>query len=220
MEIVRSSVQDNEQVLAVTATSSGGALVATDQRILALEEEGVVLDSAYEDITDLEVRTRWWSRGISLKTRDADGEFGVRDRDAVVRMGNIIGDRASEMGAPESDRGGGGLMDRAKGVLDTATGQDIRKFEEFVEAATTVLVGVHRDQEALRGEVTELEESIRERQDEIDGRLGGVDASITELRAEFDAFRSANTWFVNRIVLVISIVAIILSVVSIALRFV
>ena len=220
MEIVRSSAQEDEQILAIVATSGGGALVATDRRILAVEEEDVVLDSAYEDITDLEVRTRWWSRGISLKTREGGVECGVRERDALVRIGNIIGDRASEVGVPESDRGGGGLMDRAKGVLDTATGQDIRKFEEFVEAATTVIVGVHRDQTALRGEVAGMEESIRERQEEIDGRLGGVDAAVTELREEFDAFRAANTWFVNRVVLVISVIAIILSAVSIALRFV
>ena len=220
MEIVRSSVRDGEQILAVVATSGGGALVATDQRVLAVEEDEMVLDSAYENVTNLEVRTRWWSRGITLETRDGEGEFGIGDRDAVTTIGDIIGDRASETNVPESDRRGGGLMGRAKGVVDTVTGQDIRKFEEFVEAATTVLVGVHRDQEALRGEVTGLEESIRERQEEIDGRLGSVDASVNQLREEFDAFRSANTWFVNRVVLVISIVAIILSVVSIVLRFV
>ena len=179
MGIVRTWVQEDEHILAVAATSAGGALVATDQRILAVEEEGVVLDSGYEDITDLEVRTRWWSRGISLKTREGEAEYGIRDRDAVMRMGNIIGDRASGVDVSESDRGDGGLMDRAKGVLDTATGQDIRKFEEFVEAATTVLVGVHRDQQALRREVTGLEEAIRERQDGIDERLGGLDATIT-----------------------------------------
>ena len=149
-----------------------------------------------------------------------EAEYGIRDRDAVTRMGNIIGDRASGVDVAESGRGDGGLMGRAKGVLDTATGQDIRKFEEFVEAATTVLVGVHRDQEALRGEVTGLEEAIRERQDGIDERLGGVDATITALREEFDAFRATNTWFVNRVVLVISIIALVLSAVSIALRFV
>ena len=213
-------MQEDEHILAIAATSAGGALVATDQRILAVEEEGVVLDSGYEDITDLEVRTRWWSRGISLTTREGEAEYGIRDRDAVMRMGNIIRDRASGVDVSEGDRGGGGLMGRAKGVLDTATGQDIRKFEEFVEAATTVLVGVHRDQQALKGEVTGLEESIRQRQDEIDESLGGVDSTVTELREEFDAFRASNTWFVNRVVLVVSVIAIILSAVSIALRFV
>ena len=89
-----------------------------------------------------------------------------------------------------------------------------------MEAATTVLVGVHRDQEALRGEVTGLEESIRQRQEEIDESLGGLDATITVLREEFDAFRASNTWFVNRVVLVISIIALALSAVSIVLRFV
>ena len=220
MEIVRSSVRDDEEILAIVATSRGGALVATDRRVLAVEEDKVVLESIYDDITELKVRTRWWSRGLSLKTRDGEEEFGIGDRDAVTTIGNIIGDRASEMDEPENDRGRGGLMGRAKGVVDTVTGQDIRKFEEFVEAATTVLVGVHRDQEALRGEFSGLEESVRERQEEIDRRLGSVDASVTQLREEFDAFRAANTWFVNRVTLVISVVAIILSVVSVALRFV
>ena len=50
--------------------------------------------------------------------------------------------------------------------------------------------------------------------------MGGVDSTVTELREEFDAFRASNTWFVNRVVLVVSVIAIILSAVSIALRFV
>ena len=204
MEIVRSSLQDDEHILAVAATSMGGALVATELRALAVEEE-VVFDSAYEDITDLEVRTGRWSRGITLKTDNVVAEIDINDRDAAVTMGDIIGEHAPGVDMPESDRKGGGLMDRARGVLDTATGQDIRRFEEFVEAASTVLVGVHRDQETLRSEVTELEESVRQRQDEIDGRIVSVDEKVTELREEFDAFRSSNASSMIRLVLAVSI---------------
>ena len=103
-------------------------------------------------------------------------------------MGDIIREHAVGVDKSGSDRKGGGLVDRARGVLDTATGQDIRKFEEFVEAATTVLVGVHRDQESLRGEVTGLEESVRQRQDDIDERIGSVDEKLTELREELTRF--------------------------------
>ena len=219
MEIVRSSLQGDEHILAVAATSMGGALVATELRALAVEEE-VVFDSAYEDITDLEVRTGWRSRGITLKTDDVVAEIDINDRDAAVTMGDIIGEHAPGVDMPESDRKGGGLMDRARGVLDTATGQDIRRFEEFVEAASTVLVGVHRDQETLRSEVTGLEESVRQRQDEIDGRIGSVDEKVTELREEFDAFRSSNASSMIRLVLAVSLIALVLSAVSIALRFV
>ena len=220
MEIVKSSLQDDEHIMAVAATLMGGALVATELRVLAVEEEEVVFDSAYEDITDLEVRTGRWSRGITLKTDDGVAEIDINDRDAAVTMGDIIGEHAPGVDMPESERKGGGLMDRARGVLDTATGQDIRRFEEFVEAATTVLVGVHRDQETLRSEVTGLEESVRQRQDEIDGRIGSVDEKVTELREELDAFRSSNTSSMIRLVLAVSLIALVLSAVSIALRFV
>lgn len=220
MEIVRSSLQADEHILAVTATSMGGAMVATDRRVLAVEEEEKVFDSAYEDITDLKVRTRWWSRGITLKTRDGEAEIDIYDRDTAVTMGDIIGEHASGVDMPESDRRGGGLMSRARGVIDTATGQDIRKFEEFVGDATTVLVGVHRDQETLRSEVTEMEKSIQQRQDDIDARLGNVDGKVTELREDLDAFRSSNASSMNRIVLVVSLIALVLSVAGIVLRFV
>ena len=220
MEIVRSSLQGGEHILAVAATSTDGALVATELRVLVVEEEEVVFDSAYEDITDLKVRTGWWSRGITLKIDDGEAEIDIRDRDAAVTIGDIIGEHAPGVDMSKNSRRGGGLMSRARGVVDTATGQDIRKFEEFVEDATTVLVGVHRDQETLRGEVADMEESLRRRQDDINERLADVDEKVAEVREEIDDLRSSNASFMSRLVLVVSVVALVLSAVSIALRFV
>ena len=65
-----------------------------DRGCWLLSKRKVVFDSAYEDITDLKVRTSWWSRGITLKTDDAEAEFDIYDRDAAVTMGDIIGEHA------------------------------------------------------------------------------------------------------------------------------
>ena len=145
-------------------------------------------------------------------------------------MADIIRERAPHIDVPESDGESGGLMGRVKGVFDTATGQDIRKFEEFVEAATTVLVGLHRDQTATAEKQLQLEdgiESVRESQETIAAKLDRLDEAIGELRERIDASTSLEAHeagtgasSVNRVVLAICLAAIILSVVSIVLRFV
>ena len=230
MGTVRGAVQSNEPILGIVVTSEGDALVATEQRLLIATEDELVLDTGYEDITDLEVRTGWRSRGITLKTSEAEFECGIDDRDAATAMGNIIGDRAPGLDQDDTGEDGGGLMGRARGVFDTATGQDIRKFEEFVESATTVLVGLHRDQAATSGRLSELGdsvESIRQAQEEIDESLGRLDTAVAELREEIADSRStvssdgeSGPSSMNRTILVISVVALILSVVSLVLRFV
>ena len=131
MGTVRGAVQSNEPILGIVVTSEGDALVATEQRLLIATEAELVLDTGYEGITDLEVRTGWWSRGITLRTSEAEFECDIDDRDAATAMGTIIGDRAPGLDPDDTGEDGGGLMGRAKGVFDTATGQDIRKFEEF-----------------------------------------------------------------------------------------
>ena len=159
-----------------------------------------------------------------------DGGRGIDDRDAATAMGTIIGDRAPGLDPDDTGEDGGGLMGRARGVFDTATGQDIRKFEEFVESATTVLVGLHRDQAATSGRLSELGdsvESIRQAQEEIDESLGRLDTAVAELREEIADSRStvssdgeSGPSSMNRTILVISVVALILSVASLVLRFV
>ncbi len=67
------------------------------------------------------------------------------------------------------DEDGRGLANRVRGVsrtiregavrsADVLTGGDIRKFEEFTDAATTAIVGVHQDQTELRARLERLED--------------------------------------------------------------
>ncbi len=64
-----------------------------------------------------------------------------------------------------------GILDRVGGMADAArqrvqrsaevmTGGDIRKFEDFTEAATTAVIGVHQDQAELREQLAAKEQSI------------------------------------------------------------
>ena len=115
MGTVRGAVQSNEPILGIVVTSEGDALVATEQRLLIATEAELVLDTGYEDITDLEVRTGWWSRGITLKTSEAEFECDIDDRDAATAMGTIIGDRAPGLDPDDTGEDGGGLMGRARG---------------------------------------------------------------------------------------------------------
>ena len=130
LEVVRGSVRSNEHILATVVTLEGNGLVSTDHRILIATEEDVPFDAVSEDITDLEVRTGWWSRGISFKTSEGEFDCGIYDRDAVVTMGNIIRDHALSIDSGDTLKDSGGLIGRVKGVFDTATGQDIRKFND------------------------------------------------------------------------------------------
>lgn len=67
------------------------------------------------------------------------------------------------------------MLDRARGVVDSATqrakrsaevisGADIRRFEEFTDAAATAVIGVHRDQAELRERLIRTEQSIADLQ--------------------------------------------------------
>ena len=230
LRVIEGAVAEGEPIRGILATLAGNAAVATDQRLLFPTEETVELELGYEDITGIEIRTGWWSRGITFLTSEGGVQCDVSDRDAVVAMADIIGERAPHIDLPESDEESGGFMGRVKGVFDTATGQDIRKFEEFVEAATTVLVGLHRDQTAMAEKQLQLEdgiESVRESQETIDAKLDRLGEAIGELRERIDASTSLKAHeagtgasSVNRVVLAICLAAIILSVVSIVLRFV
>ena len=190
LRVIEGAVAEGEPIRGILATLAGNAVVATDQRLLFPTEETVELELGYEDITGIEIRTGWWSRGITFLTSEGGVQCDVSDRDAVVAMADIIRERAPHIDVPESDGESGGLMGRVKGVVDTATGQDIRKFEEFVEAATTVLVGLHRDQTAMAEKQLQLEdgiESVRESQETIDAKLDRLDEAIGELRERIDA---------------------------------
>ena len=150
-----------------------------------VSEEQVDLEIDYEELTGVEIRTGWWSRGITFATEEGEIECFIEDRDAVTEFGDIILQRAPHLDTPEDSGEGGGLMGRVKSVFDTATGQDIRKFEEFVEASTTVLVGLHRDQTAQAEKQTQLEsgiEDVRQAQDAIDSKQAQLEDGIRDVR--------------------------------------
>lgn len=88
------------------------------------------------------------------------------------------------------ERGGKrGLLGSARGVVGSATegvkrsadvmsGADIRRFDDFTDAATTVIVGVHRDQSALRERIDRAEQSIadaRRGREDLVNRLAQVE---------------------------------------------
>lgn len=49
---------------------------------------------------------------------------------------------------------------------EVMSGADIRKFEDFTEAATTAIVGVHQDQAELREQLSRTEQSLHALQQE------------------------------------------------------
>ena len=248
LRVIEGALVRDESVLGVLPTLSGNAVAASDKRLLFASEEQIDLELEYDAITAMEVKTGWWSRGITFATEEGEIEFNVQDRDAVTAFGDIIWQRAPQIEVPED---GAGFMGRVKGVVGTATGQDIRKFEEFVETSTTVLVGLHQDQTALAEKQSQLEDGIsdvrqaqeatdakqsqledgisdvRQAQEAIDAKLANLDESVGKLRERVDAYNGlkcqeavSGVSSINRLVLFTSLAAIILAVGSIVLRFV
>ena len=82
-----------------------------------------------------------------------------------------------------------GILSRVGAVADAAkrqvsrsaevmTGADIRRFEDFTEAATTAVVGVHRDQAELRGQLDQIRQSVSDVQTEVRERLSHMEQSV------------------------------------------
>lgn len=80
-------------------------------------------------------------------------------------------DKGDEQTTGEDGRG---LGDRLRGAsrtigesmarsADVLTGRDISKFQEFTDAATTAIVGVHQDQTELRERLERLEDTVASR---------------------------------------------------------
>ena len=188
--VIGDATQSDEAIVGIMVTTDGNALVAMEQRLLIATAEGLECDCVYEDITAFEVRAGWLKRGISFSCSKGDFKCATEDGDAVVDMGNIIRDRTPHIDSPVIGEDGGGLVGKAKGMFNTATGGDIRRYEEFVDTATAVLVGLHRDQATMVSRLDAVEnsvESVRRSQDEIDTRLTEVDAAIVGLREHNDA---------------------------------
>ena len=185
-ELIRDALRADESVLGLMVSLNGNALVATDQRIAVVSEEGQECEFSYSEVTEIDVSTGWLTRGITIVAEDESIFVGGDDREAVEAMSDIIREMSPRLGVPETEeREGGGLTGLAKGVFNTATGGDIRKYEEFVDAATTVLVGLHQDQAALSAKLGEFDEAIAELRKSNDisrERLTTLESGMAELQ--------------------------------------
>ena len=96
-------------------------------------------------------------------------------------------------GAEQTEREGErrGIADGAKGVIgsarqqvsrsvDVMTGADIRRFDEFTDATTRAVVGVHQDLSELRQQVARTQgvaDDVQERQKRLNERLDQLEQS-------------------------------------------
>ena len=96
-------------------------------------------------------------------------------------------------GAEQTERGGErrGIVDRARGVIgsarqrasrsaDVMTGADIRRFDEFTDATTRAVVGIHQDLSELREQFARTQETVddvQKRQESLAGRLDRLEQS-------------------------------------------
>ncbi len=125
-----------------------------------------------------------------------------------------------------------GILDRAKDAIGSAThrvrrsaevmsGADIRHFEDFTDAATTAIIGVHRDQAELRERLTATEQSLDELQQGqaklVEG-LTRVEHSIRDLteseESGADSLSPLTIAFgaMSAVALVLSIIAIVMAI--------
>ena len=93
------------------------------------------------------------------------------------------------------DEGGrGGVLDRARGVVGAAkqqasrsaevlSGADIQRFDEFTDATTRAVVGVHQDQAELREQLARTDravDDVRQEQARLADRLVQTERSVQE----------------------------------------
>ena len=81
-----------------------------------------------------------------VERNDKEEENGDKDKPSIL---DRVGDAADA--ARQS-------VQRSAEVM---SGADIRRFEEFTEAATTAVIGVHQDQADLREQLAAKEQSLR-----------------------------------------------------------
>ena len=86
-----------------------------------------------------------------------------------------------------------GIMDRVGALASSAkrqvsrsaevmSGADIRRFEDFTEATTTAVVGVHRDQAELRKQLNQVKQSVNDVQAEVRERLNHMEQSVNDVQ--------------------------------------
>ena len=137
----------------------------------------------------------------------------------VVKMRND--DVNEEQSQSEDERRG--VLDRARGVIgsarrqvsrsvDVVTGEDIRRFDEFTDATTRAVVGVHQDLSELREEVDRkhrMANDIHERQEHLTERLDQLEQVVGRRTNPLPWIVVAG---VSAVALLLSIFAVLLSV--------
>ena len=78
-------------------------------------------------------------------------------------------------------------LDSARQTVRTSsevlTGADIRQFDEFTDAVTRVVLGLHRDQTDTAQRLTTIEQSIdeiRETQAQLSARLASIERMLAD----------------------------------------
>ena len=96
----------------------------------------------------------------------------------------------------EGKGGRPGVFDRARGAIGSAkqqvsrsaevlSGSDIRRFDDFTDAATRAVVGVHRDQAELREHLADMDQTaneLRQEQLSVAERLETTEQSVRDIR--------------------------------------
>ena len=130
-------------------------------------------------------------------------------------------DASEEQSQNEDDRRS--VFDRAKGVIgsarrqvsrsvDVVTGEDIRRFDEFTDATTRAVVGVHQDLSELReefGRTHRAVDDIHERQEHLTERLDQLEQLVGRRTSPLPWFIVAG---VSAVAILLSILAVLLSV--------
>ena len=101
----------------------------------------------------------------------------------------------------EGEGGRSGALDRARNVIGSArrqasrsaevlSGADIRRFDEFTDATTRAVVGVHQDQEELREQLARTDQTldeVRQRQAQLGEQLERLEQSVDRVLRGQDA---------------------------------
>ena len=229
---INRTLRDDETPLAAAGYDfETKLLVITDQRVLVTAENGVELILNHDDIYQM----RRDGRTLIIETRSGvehPYRFGTDDTveelidiaGAAVSLKEMemvpVGDEDVEE-QTESEGNRRGMLDKAKGLfgsakqkisrsVDAVTGADIRRFDEFTDATTRAVVGVHQDLSELRDQAARTRrevDDIQKRQERLTERLDQLGQSVGRLT-------SLPPWIVGAaaVALLLSIVAVVMSV--------
>ena len=224
---LESVLGDDETLVAVAGFDfNSKVLVITDLRVLILGESGVLNILNHDDIA----RMSRDGRDLVIKTaKRYEHRYGFGKDETVEELVEISDhlhavhasldeqyDQDEELAESE---GRTSLFDRAFGVIgstkqkvsrsvDVMTGADIRRLDEFTDATTRAVVGVHQDVSELQGEVVRVQRVVddmrasQQRQTERIERLEQIDRRT-----------SLTPWIAGAagLALVLSIVAVVMS---------